>query len=319
MALWILWLFFSAAAAASYGKHLYATHKGLLMQNPAPWYLRTTADSKSFLSSQQASPPLEDFVHVFVLDDGLQESHPELKGKIHGKIVVCEDSKTMAARRGEHGTQVASLIGGATLGISKSVSFHDVKVCCYNEQHREEKVSEDRNCNPINLISGLVAVMKAISDLRIRKEMKASKIPIISISLCSPEFLPSDTVENMVSNLISYGALVVVSAGNGASNACEFIPARMKNVVTVGASSADGTHASFSNFGECVDLWAPGVDILVADTFSPLGYSIQSGTSYAAPLVSGLAANIISLPGVHTVDSITKRLLEEPKIWRPSR
>jgi len=110
-----------------------------------------------------------------------------------------------------------------------------------------------------------------------------------------------------VNRLIDSGVTVVVAAGNSADNACNYSPARVSRAITVAASDWNDTRASFSNFGSCVDLFAPGLSITSASR-SGTDWTI-SGTSMAAPHVTGAVAQWLQVMPGATPDSVTAALL----------
>lgn len=118
------------------------------------------------------------------------------------------------------------------------------------------------------------------------------KPAIINMSLGGDR---SPSIENAVKAAIAVGISVVVAAGNANVDACTQTPAAVSEAITVAASTQKNTKAKFSNFGPCVDIFAPGVDILAATTpqKSRNGWNFASGTSFAAPMVAGVAALLL--------------------------
>jgi subtilisin family serine protease len=104
---------------------------------------------------------------------------------------------------------------------------------------------------------------------------------------------PSAAVDAAINALIRDGVTVVAAAGNDGAAACNFSPARVPNVITVGASTQTDGVAAYSNHGSCNDLFAPGSGIVSAGITSDTATSTKSGTSMAAPHVTGAVARIL--------------------------
>mmetsp|Transcript_41803 Transcript_41803/g.130946 ORF Transcript_41803/g.130946 Transcript_41803/m.130946 type:complete len:163 (-) Transcript_41803:405-893(-) len=114
----------------------------------------------------------------------------------------------------------------------------------------------------------------------------------------------SDASNLSVEAAYASGVAVVVASGNSAFDACSFSPASAKNVVTVNAADIDDDQASFSNYGSCTDIYAPGVDITSAWIGSPTATNTISGTSMASPHVAGVAAKYLAFNLDASVDHI---------------
>jgi subtilisin family serine protease len=105
---------------------------------------------------------------------------------------------------------------------------------------------------------------------------------------------PSTTLDNAVKNSISRGVVYAIAAGNSGANACSYSPARVSAAITVGATNSSDTRASWSNYGSCLDLFAPGVNIKSDWYTSTSATNTISGTSMATPHVTGVAALYLS-------------------------
>ena len=160
--------------------------------------------------------------------------------------------------------QVAGTIGGTTYGIAKGVRLHSVKVL---------------NNNGSGSYAGVIAGIDHVADL--------SGVPkrVINMSLGGPA---SGSVDDAVNNAVRDGVAVIVSAGNENSNACGASPARAVSAITVASTTSSDSRSGFSNYGSCVDIFAPGSNILSASFNN--GNLALSGTSMAAPHVAGVVA-----------------------------
>lgn len=203
--------------------------------------------------------------NVYVLDTGVQVSHPEFEGRASWGANFA-DSEPPTGCMDSHGTHVAGTIGGKTYGVAKSSSIVSVKV-----------LDCEGSGSTSNIIKGISYVIK---DKRKNKIINMSIGGGFSAAL------------NMASDqAYKSGILVVAAAGNENQDACNVSPASENSIITVGASDIRDTFASFSNWGKCVDIIAPGVDILSS---IPNGKAVFSGTSMASPMVAGAAAKFMS-------------------------
>ena len=224
-------------------------------------------------------------VHVYVIDTGIRATHTEFGGRVSG------GTNTMNAAAGTddchgHGTHVAGTIGGATYGVAKQVSLHPVRAGdCAN-----------------TYLAPVIAAVDWVTNNRV--------LPAV-VNLSSG-FGPSTALQTAVSNSIAAPSNVTyaVAAGNANADACNTSPALVPAAITVGAiDPANDTRASFSNFGACVDLFAPGVNILSAGIASNTATDTMSGTSMAAPHVAGCAARHLQTHPLESPAQVWARLL----------
>jgi len=213
-------------------------------------------------------------VWVYLIDSGIRPTH----GDFGGRASIGYDARPYDARGGlpygrdclGHGTHVAGTVGGTTYGVAKGVSLVGVRVTT--------------ECTTGYVESDLIAGIYWVRD---QKVANPSRAMVANLSLGQPG---STTVDNAITTLISSGVTVVTSAGNSNANACNYSPARVAGALTVGATTSLDARASFSNYGSCLDLFAPGQDITSLSHSSDFGTALSSGTSMAAPHVSGVAA-----------------------------
>jgi Subtilisin-like serine proteases len=213
-------------------------------------------------------------VTVAVLDTGVNSSHEDLKDSIVSGYDFADDKQDTNDLVG-HGTHVAGIVAAQTdngigiTGIAKNCKIMPVKV-----------LDDDGNGSDANIIEGI----KYATD---------HGAQVINMSLGGPG--ESDALQDAINYATSHGVNVVVAAGN--ENGAIDTPGNCKGVITVGAIDRDGERASYSNFGTKLDVVAPGTDILstyIGGT-GPSGYTYFSGTSMAAPFVSGVVALIKSV------------------------
>ncbi|KAG2497251.1 hypothetical protein HYH03_004835 [Edaphochlamys debaryana] len=184
-----------------------------------------------------------------------------------------------------HGTHVASLVGGVDNGVAKNVTIHPVQV-----------LDCSGNGNESVLLWGLDWVAR---------NLRAPAV--VHMSLEGPY---SAAVNAQVEQLVTkMGAVVVVAAGNRNVDSCGVSPASAQSALTVAAIAADGRRWYKSNWGSCVDVFAPGVSIMAAVPWSDTAEAAKTGTSMAAPLVSGVAALYLEANPGASADEVTQRLL----------
>jgi len=186
-----------------------------------------------------------------------------LKGIDDGDPTVCFSNDTQG-----HGTHVAGIIGSGSYGVAKGVNLHSVRVL---------------GCGIGGKISDLIAGLEYVAKNHQRPA-------IVNMSLGAGSVFP--LVRDATENLLNMGITVVASAGNGTNNACLYTPGYIPGVITVGSTDRNDVKAHDSNFGSCVDLFAPGERITSLGLRMPA--SIKSGTSMSAPHVTGAAALYLS-------------------------
>jgi hypothetical protein len=230
-------------------------------------------------------------VNVYIFDTGIRVTHGEFVGRASGDFTSIDDGNGASDCNG-HGTHVAGIVGGATFGIAKGVRLHPVRVLPCSGRDGP--------------ISAAIAGVEFVTS-------NARHPAVANMSLGSG---PSISLDTAVTNSIASGVTYVVSAGNDSANACGVSPARVPTAITVGAiDPLHDTIASFSNWGTCIDLFAPGVNILSSWNTDNSATQTVSGTSQAAPHVTGVVAEILEsnptfTPGqvwseIHSMDDVT--------------
>jgi len=205
-------------------------------------------------------------VKAYIVDTGVRTSHAEFGGRAGGGYTAIADGRGVQDCNG-HGTHVAGTVGGATSGVAKQVSLVPVRVL---------------DCAGAGTNSGVIAGIDWVTA-----DHAAGQPAVANLSLGGPASRALDTA---VSNSIFDGVTYAVAAGNDNVDACGVSPARVADAVTVGASTSSDARSSFSNYGTCLDVFAPGSSITSASHTADTALAIMSGTSMATPHAAGVAA-----------------------------
>jgi subtilisin family serine protease len=206
-------------------------------------------------------------VRVYIIDTGIRPTHTEFAGRVDGLHDVTGGNGIDC---NGHGTHVASTVAGAQHGVADRARIHSVKVL---------------NCQGVGSFAGVIAGINLVA------QQCASGTPCAANMGLEASF--SAGVNAATTNAINAGTPFAVSAGNSATNACNGSPASVPAAMTVAAVGPNDNFASFSNRGACVDILAPGVNILGATIGSDTATTAISGTSHAAPHVCGVMAQFL--------------------------
>lgn len=239
--------------------------------------------SVSFSQTRRAFHCLSDRpvlpVTVYVIDTGCRVSHHQLSERTVAYPAPGSPFDSGNDDHG-HGTHVAARIAGRDFGLSP----HARIVCIKALSHRNEGSSSD-----------VISAIRLAIRLHSRRAKSSAAVMCISLGVAAAQRYKD--LDRAVTRAARFGIISVVAAGNAARDACHFTPARATGAVTVAATHQDGTLANFSNWGSCVTVGAPGVDVWSAVGSADNAYGLSSGTSMAAPFVSGLVSLIQSERG----------------------
>jgi len=203
-------------------------------------------------------------VHAYIIDTGVRLTHSEFTGRMGTSY----DAVTTGGNANDcqgHGTHVAATVAGTTYGIAKKATVHAVRVL---------------NCQGSGTNADVIEGMDWVAANHV-------KPAVANMSLGGGA---SQATDDAVQRMFAAGVTVAVAAGNDNANACNYSPARAPNAITVGSTTNTDARSSFSNFGTCLDIYAPGSNITSAGITSDTSTATMSGTSMASPHVAGVAA-----------------------------
>ncbi len=203
-------------------------------------------------------------VHAYIVDTGVLGTHSQFSGRMGNGYTAISDGRGTTDCNG-HGTHVAGTVGGTTHGVAKGVTIHPVRVL---------------GCTGSGTNSGVIAGMDWVASNHI-------KPAVANMSLGGGA---SQATDDAVARMTAAGVTVVVAAGNSNDNACNYSPARAPSAITVGSTTSTDARSSFSSYGSCLDIFAPGSSITSAWYTSTTATNSISGTSMASPHVAGVAA-----------------------------
>jgi len=210
-------------------------------------------------------------ITAYVIDTGIRITHEEFGGRARWGVNESGDSKSFDCNG--HGTHVAGSVGGEKYGVANNVTLVAVKVL---------------DCQGDGTYEGVIKGIEwTLSDA---KDNVAPGKATANLSLGGPK---SQAVDTAVRNLHASGVPTIVAAGNSNTNACNASPARERSIITVGSTDIDDKRSSFSNYGECVDIFAPGRDIKASWIDNDSQTKTISGTSMASPHVCGAVALLL--------------------------
>lgn len=243
-------------------------------------------------------------VELYVVDGAVMPDHDEFKNLFDGRSRVHPDRFSSATATEKfasdpdcasaHGTHVASLATGYGYGVAKNSTIISV--------------AAQPGCGESGYASDLLAGISFVHERYLSLPLPRPP-SIATMSLLLPDGEAASEVERAIADLADAGVIIVAAGGNFNDDSCKYVPARMPQVITVAAMD-EGLLSpwSWSNFGECVDVYAPGENILGASPECPKCTAVYSGTSQATPIVTGLVAHILETEPGADVDRVRERL-----------
>jgi subtilisin family serine protease len=242
--------------------------------NPPSWGLDRIDQRNLPLNSSYTYNTDGTGVTVYIIDTGIRFDHQEFSGRASSGYDFIDNDPDASDCDG-HGTHVAGTVGGTTVGVAKNVTLKAVRVL---------------NCSGSGSYSVVIAGVDWV------KNNHASPA-VANMSLGGGGSLALDQA---VASAVASGVTFAVSAGNSNAPACNYSPAREPSAITVGSTTSTDARSSFSNYGSCVDIFAPGSSIYSSTMTSTNTYASWSGTSMSSPHVAGVAALYLSAnPGAN--------------------
>ncbi|MDT5039160.1 MAG: hypothetical protein QOE51_145 [Actinoplanes sp.] len=220
--------------------------------------------------------------NIYILDSGVRFTHADFGGRVKDGLPGTDSRDCQG-----HGTDVAGAAAGSTWGVAKNATVYALRVTATCDAYGQQ-----------------ASALKAIDWLTTNGPRPA----VVNISWGTDTHIQPD-LEDAISNSIAAGVTYVIAAGNETTDACTESPQRVPAAITVGATDHNDGRVGFSNYGSCVDIFAPGVDIATTSWSGDTATTTASGTSLAAPLVTGAAAVYLSAHPTATPEQVRDALL----------
>jgi subtilisin family serine protease len=254
-------------------------------QSPVPSWGLDRIDQRALpLNNSYTYPTTAANVHAYIIDTGIRFTHNDFGGRASSGFDAIDGGA--ADDCNGHGTHVSGTVGGSSFGVAKGVQLVGVRVL---------------NCQGSGTNAQVIAGVDWVTQ-------NAVKPAVANMSLGGGANTALDTA---VANSIASGVSYSVAAGNANANACNSSPSRVAAAITVGATTQTDARASFSNFGTCLDIFAPGQAITSAWMTSDSATNTISGTSMASPHSAGAAALVLAANPAFSPAQVRDRLVAD--------
>ncbi|MDM4721644.1 S8 family serine peptidase [Micromonospora sp. WMMA1363] len=250
--------------------------------NPPSWGLDRIDQRNLPLDNSYTYPNTAGNVTSYIIDTGIRTTHTDFGGRATWGTNTADSNNTDC---NGHGTHVAGTVGGAAHGVAKATKLVAVKVL---------------NCAGSGSTAGVIAGVDWVTA-------NAVKPAVANMSLGGSA---SSALDSAVANSISSGVTYALAAGNSNANACNYSPARTATAITVGSTTSSDGRSSFSNYGTCLDIFAPGSSITSAWNSSDTSTNTISGTSMASPHAAGAAALVLGENPSYTPQQVRDYLVD---------
>ncbi|MEU7478171.1 S8 family peptidase [Lentzea sp. NPDC042327] len=238
-------------------------------QTPTPNWGVDRIDQRDYPLDRSYSYPSSagQGVRIYILDSGINASHSEFTGRIAAGYDYVDDDRTPQDCNG-HGTHVAGTAAGTKYGVAKKATIVPMRVL---------------NCKGDAYDDDILAAADWVAK-------NAVKPAVVNYSIGCRQRCNTPAIDNAVKAVVASGVQWVQAAGNSTDDSCYYSPQKVAAAVTVGNATWEDERRFDSNYGSCLDIWAPGTDIVSASYSSTTGTATMSGTSMASPHVAGAAA-----------------------------
>jgi len=240
----------------------------LAQPNPPSWGLDRVDQHKLPLDKSYDPASTGKGVNAYIIDTGVRFTHKTFGGRATSGYDFVDNDNDAADCQG-HGSHVAGTVAGTEYGLAKEAAIVSVRVL---------------DCQGSGSTEGVIAGVDWVTK-------NAKKPAVANMSLGGGV---SQALDDAVAKSIASGVTYALAAGNENADACNSSPARTPTALTTGATTDTDARSEFSNFGKCVDIFAPGSDIVSAGIDSDTATATHSGTSMASPHVAGAAALYLS-------------------------